>query len=255
MFLKTWCPLYGLKKVTSDKQDASFQTWKLFLQKYLVPQDDYHGKPQSFHKSALTPGNEELLKDNWHAVHSFLLPVPWPSNKGATAHGKSLWSTSIKVMIITFTERSQWRCVHQRTGSMRNCGWYTRCKSDHEHLEQSLLTEDAPQMCSHWWNDSCCGHVTHAGIGWEPHSPKIPGISKSVCWCHWHCLRSQRVWGRALSNPNKEVGKSIEGMRNWRGKQLYDTVVGNNLRKASRHYQTKENSFPKVLRKSIRFNS
>lgn len=132
---------------------------------------------------------------------------------------------------------------------------HSGCKSNHEHLEQSLFTEDAPQMCSHWWNDSCCGHVTHAGIGWEPHSPKIQGISKSVCWGHWHCLRSQRVWGRALSNPNKEVGKSIEGMRNWRAKQLYDTVVGNNLRKASRHYQTKENSFPKVLRKSIRFNS
>ena len=49
-----------------------------------------------------------------------------PLNEGATVHTKSLWSTSMKVMIIPFTERSQWRCVHQRTGSMKNCGWDTQ---------------------------------------------------------------------------------------------------------------------------------
>ena len=210
--IKRWYPLYGLKKVTSDKQDASFQTWKLPLQNHLVPQDDYHGKLQSFHKSALTPGNEELLKDNQHAVHSFLFPAPWPSQ----------WRShcTYKKLMINIYESDDY--TFHRKVSVEMCSsedwvyeelWrrHSGCKSNHQHLEQSLLTEDAPQMFSHWWNDSCCGHVTHAGIGWEPHSPKIPSVSKSVCWCHWHCLRSQREWGRALSNANKEVKQFVNG--------------------------------------------
>ena len=211
MFLKRWHPLYGFKKVTSDKQGASFQTWKLFLQKHLGPQDDYHGKLQSFHKSALTPGNEELLKGTGMLYIDFYFQHLGPLNEGATVHTESLWSTSISDDYIFHTNASVEMCSSEDWVYEELWMIHSGCKSNHQHLEQSLLTEDTPQMCSHWRNESCCGHVPHAGIGWEPHSPKTPSVSRSVCWCHWHCLRGQTEWGRALSNPNKEVKQFVNG--------------------------------------------
>lgn len=61
-----------------DKQDASFQPLKLFLQKHIVPQNTCH-----VHNSAPTPWDEELLSGNKHGVHSFLFLASRLANKSS----------------------------------------------------------------------------------------------------------------------------------------------------------------------------
>lgn len=160
-----------------------------------------------------SPQETKSHQGHWHAVHRFLFPAPWPSlNEGATVHTKSLWSTSISDDYTFHTKVSVEMCSSEDWVYEELWMIHSGCKSNHQHLEQSLLTEDAPQMCSHWWNERAAVVMwLMQGLDGSPTHLKHQAVSKSVCWCHWHCLRSQREWGRALSNPNKEVKQFVNG--------------------------------------------